>query len=85
MYPPVAMLNRECTKDFTFQDGTFIKKGEQIMIPIFSIHRDPRYFPDPLKYNPDRFEVDPQRGTYLPFGDGPRICIGIGLFFYINC
>ncbi|CAH1392173.1 unnamed protein product [Nezara viridula] len=76
MYPPVAMLNRECTKDFTFQDGTLIKKGEQIVIPIYSIHRDPRYFPDPLKYNPDRFEVDPQNGTYLPFGDGPRICIG---------
>ncbi|XP_014272612.1 probable cytochrome P450 6a14 [Halyomorpha halys] len=76
MYPPVAMLNRECTKDFTFPDGTSIKKGEQIMIPIYSIHRDPKYFPDPLKYNPDRFEEDPQRGTYLPFGDGPRICIG---------
>ncbi|CAH1392174.1 unnamed protein product [Nezara viridula] len=76
MYPPVGMLNRECTKDFKFQDGTSVKKGEQIVIPTFSIHRDPKYFPEPTKYNPDRFASSPQRGTYLPFGDGPRICIG---------
>ncbi|CAH1392177.1 unnamed protein product [Nezara viridula] len=74
--PPVSMLNRECTNDFTFPDGTSIEKGEQIVIPIYSIHRDPKYFPEPTKFNPDRFLSDPQRGTYLPFGDGPRICIG---------
>ncbi|XP_066904869.1 probable cytochrome P450 6a14 [Halyomorpha halys] len=76
MYPPIVMLNRECTKDFSFSDGTSIKKGEQIVIPIYSIQRDPKYFPEPMKYNPDRFTSDPQRGAYLPFGDGPRICIG---------
>ncbi|CAH1392175.1 unnamed protein product [Nezara viridula] len=76
MYPPLGVLNRECTKDFKFQDGTSVKKGEQIVIPIYSLQRDPKYFPEPTKYNPDRFASDPQRGTYLPFGDGPRICIG---------
>ncbi|XP_014276022.3 probable cytochrome P450 6a14 [Halyomorpha halys] len=76
LHPPVTMLIRECTKDYTLPDGTFIEKGLNILIPTYSIQRDPKYFPEPLKFKPDRFENPPANGTYLPFGDGPRICIG---------
>lgn len=50
------------------------------MVPIYGYHRDPNYFPDPLKFDPERFNeenrgnIDPD--TYLPFGIGPRNCIG---------
>nr|XP_024216024.1 cytochrome P450 6A1-like [Halyomorpha halys] len=37
---------------------------------------DPKYFPQPLEYKPDRFENPLVNGTYLPFGDGPRVCLG---------
>nr|XP_024216018.1 cytochrome P450 6a2-like [Halyomorpha halys] len=76
LYPPLGVLNRECTKDYTLPDGTFIEKGMNILIPTYSLHRDPKYFPEPTKFKPDRFENPPVNGTYLPFGDGPRICIG---------
>ncbi|CAH1395673.1 unnamed protein product [Nezara viridula] len=76
IFPSLAILNRECIKDYTLPDGTVIEKGMNILIPTLSLHRDPKYFPDPLEFKPDRFENPPIRGTYLPFGDGPRICIG---------
>ncbi|CAH1395678.1 unnamed protein product [Nezara viridula] len=76
IFPSVPVLNRECMKDYTLPDGTVIEKGLNVLIPTLSLHRDPKYFPDPLEFKPDRFENPPIRGTYLPFGDGPRICIG---------
>lgn len=57
-----------------------MKKGEGLNIPVMAIHRDPQYFPDPMKFDPERFsderkhEIQPF--TYLPFGLGPRNCIG---------
>ena len=76
LYPVIPLIIREGTKDYTLSDGTFIEKGTSIIVPIFTSHRDPQYFPEPLKFNPDRFEDAPIRGSYLPFGEGPRICIG---------
>ncbi|CAH1395677.1 unnamed protein product [Nezara viridula] len=76
IYPSVPALNRECMKDFTLPDGTVIEKGLHVLVPILSLHRDPKYFPEPLEYKPDRFENPPVNGTYMPFGDGPRTCIG---------
>lgn len=54
--------------------------NQVIFIPIWGFHHDPKYFPEPEKFNPDRFS-DENRGnidpdTYLPFGIGPRNCIG---------
>jgi cytochrome P450 family 9 len=57
-----------------------IEKGISIMIPVHCFHHDPQFFPEPQKFDPDRFNeenrknIDPD--TYMPFGIGPRNCIG---------
>lgn len=57
-----------------------VEKGTGILIPAYGLHNDPDYFPEPEKFDPDRFS-DENRGripshVYLPFGEGPRNCIG---------
>ncbi|CAH1372926.1 unnamed protein product [Tenebrio molitor] len=81
-YPPHPGLNRICTKDYLVP-GTdiVIEKGTKVMVPILGVQRDPEYYPDPEKFDPDRFtEVNKNKRhpfTFLPFGEGPRICIGV--------
>ncbi|XP_055310971.1 cytochrome P450 6a9-like [Sitodiplosis mosellana] len=81
-YPPLANLNRY-TKNTYKVPGTddVIEKGTPIIIPALSIQRDPEYYPDAEKFDPDRFnsEAVKQRDamTWLPFGEGPRNCIGL--------
>uniref|UniRef100_A0A182SWZ6 Cytochrome P450 n=1 Tax=Anopheles maculatus TaxID=74869 RepID=A0A182SWZ6_9DIPT len=81
-HPPVAILERNADKDYQLPDtGLVLRRGQKIMIPIFAMHHDPSHFPEPELYRPERFspeEVarrDPY--CYLPFGEGPRICIGM--------
>ncbi|KAL1116661.1 hypothetical protein AAG570_005133 [Ranatra chinensis] len=76
IHTPVQILMRECTKDCIL-DGVLIKKGTQAYIPVPSLHLDPEYHPRPLHFDPERFTEgrSPPPGTYLPFGEGPRICI----------
>lgn len=54
--------------------------GDKLYIPTYSLHCDPEYYPDPEVFDPDRFTEENKasrvQGTFLPFGDGPRICIG---------
>ncbi|KAK9881443.1 hypothetical protein WA026_016329 [Henosepilachna vigintioctopunctata] len=78
-YPPLPSLPRICTKDYKVP-GTdlIIKKGIRVVIPVFGIHRDPDYYPDPEKFDPERFsEGNKNDVTYMPFGYGPRYCIGM--------
>lgn len=79
LHSPVASLLRQCSKDYEL-DGVKINKGMFVQIPIAGLHMDPRYFPKPEVYDPDRFtsEAKAQRHNYayLPFGNGPRNCIG---------
>lgn len=79
-YPPLPILTRECTNEYKFPGtNAVIEKGTAIFIPIMALQRDEKYYPDPLKFNPDRFNdksaIPPM--TNLPFGDGPRNCIGM--------
>jgi cytochrome P450 family 6 len=80
-YPPVPLLTRECTKRYTIPGTSVtIDKGMPVVIPVLGIHKDPKYYPNPEKFYPDRFTVEAKSKrnhfTYLPFGEGPRICIG---------
>ncbi|XP_012056174.1 PREDICTED: cytochrome P450 6A1-like [Atta cephalotes] len=80
-YPPVTFLVRRSLSNYTF-DGTkvSIPKNQQIWIPIYAIQRDSDIFPKPDIFDPERFCDDAVQSrhsmTYLPFGDGPRNCIG---------
>nr|CAD7591204.1 unnamed protein product [Timema genevievae] len=81
-YPSVPNLERMCTKEYVIPgtDAT-IDKGTLVMIPSYALHHDPEYFPDPEKFDPDRFSKENKNSfpqySYLPFGEGPRICIGM--------
>lgn len=82
-WPPGAFTDRLCLKDYHFDDGNLsftIEKGQQLWISFSALHHDPNYFPDPLKFDPERFSDENkhniQPGTYVPFGFGPRNCIG---------
>lgn len=80
-YPPLPILHRKCTADYKIENSELlIEKGQQFVIPVLGLHYDPEYYPDPHEFNPERFneanrvKIDPH--TYLPFGEGPRTCIG---------
>ncbi|MEL6888487.1 MAG: cytochrome P450 [Pseudomonadota bacterium] len=77
LYPPAGMVSRTAMADDVLGD-TEIRKGDTVMIPIYALHRSQLLWDDPDAFVPDRF-LDRraiQRFAYLPFGDGPRICIG---------
>lgn len=82
-YSVVQVHNRICTKDYRIP-GTdlLIEKGTAVVIAPYSLQRDGKYYPDPEKFDPSRFSSENKSGKtfvdmpYMPFGDGPRVCIG---------
>ncbi|XP_076684084.1 putative cytochrome P450 6a14 [Andrena cerasifolii] len=81
-YPAIVLLNRICTKETKLENTNFsIPSGTQIVIPVYGIHRDPNIYPEPKKFDPERFSEENIKTRhpygYLPFGEGPRICIGL--------
>nr|XP_022901568.1 probable cytochrome P450 6a21 isoform X1 [Onthophagus taurus]XP_022901569.1 probable cytochrome P450 6a21 isoform X1 [Onthophagus taurus] len=81
-YPPAPAYCRKCTKDYQIPGTkTIIKKGMPLVIPTFALHRDPDYFPEPDVFNPERFNNTNKHNikefSYIPFGEGPRKCIGM--------
>jgi cytochrome P450 len=79
LYPPVgALMLRRATEDFSL-GGHHIEKGWVLRVTPWVLQRDARNFPDPLRFMPQRFlpEAPPvPRGAWMPFGAGPRVCIG---------
>lgn len=78
LYPPAAFLSRVALEPDVLC-GNQVLAGDRVTIPIYAIHRHSLYWDDPDQFRPERFldgsPVD--RYLYLPFGDGPRICIGV--------
>jgi len=83
LYPIIAFLDRKCVKETELPPATpngepiTLKPGDSVWFPNFSLHRDSKYYPHPDKFDPDRFlngHVD--NSVYMPFGIGPRMCIG---------
>jgi cytochrome P450 len=80
LYPPTwALIPRVATQRVTI-GGYELPKGAWVNIYPWVLHRDPRFFPEPERFDPDRFAADrvdsiPQHG-YIPFGAGPHVCIG---------
>ena len=71
---------REATEDCVLM-GVKVKKGTAVFVPIYSIHRDPKIWPEPDKFDPMRFSPKAKQSrdpyTYLPFSHGPHNCIGM--------
>ena len=78
--PPVWVAPRIATTDCVI-DGVKIPKGAHVLVSQYVTHRNPRYFPEPEKWRPERwfdsnFEKSLPRGAYFPFGGGSRKCLG---------
>ncbi|KAK7788924.1 hypothetical protein R5R35_014076 [Gryllus longicercus] len=79
-------MDRECVKDYIIpatdsSPEVHIKKGEGLWFSMYGLHHDPEYFPNPEKFDPERFNEENIHNikpfTYMPFGMGPRNCIGM--------
>ena len=79
LYPPAYAMSRVALHDIEL-DGYLIRKMQTVAMSPYTIHRRPDYFPDPEKFEPERFTPENEnqlpRYAYIPFGAGPRICIG---------
>ena len=83
LFPPAWGIGRRALRDLEIR-GYRIPKGTNIFILQWLTHRDPRFFPEPTRFDPERWRSDPirtgglPRFCYFPFGGGPRVCIGAG-------
>ncbi|KAI4832505.1 hypothetical protein KUCAC02_015469 [Chaenocephalus aceratus] len=80
LYPPAGRLER-IAKETVKISGITIPKDMLVMVPVYALHRDPELWPEPEEFRPDRFSKQNKQSinsyTYLPFGLGPRNCIGM--------
>jgi cytochrome P450 len=80
LYPPAYAISRQALKDVMI-DGYLVRKWETVAIVPYALHRRPDYFPDPERFDPDLFTPEREqllpRYAFVPFGAGPRICIGM--------
>ncbi|XP_053671436.1 probable cytochrome P450 28a5 [Anopheles nili] len=88
IHPLIAVMAKRCTSDTTLvgpKDRKFVvKTGTTVVLPYYSISFDPNHFAEPHKYDPTRFSAENggskayrERGVYFPFGEGPRMCLGM--------
>ena len=81
LFPPAWVMARRAVGDYQIEDTT-IPAGALVVMSQFLLHRDARFFPDPLVFDPGRWQSDSNASrpklSYFPFGAGPRSCIGEG-------
>ena len=82
LYPPVPRTERQSSKEYTLPGTNLtLPRGTLVRMPIIALHRDPEHFPDPLRFDPDRFLPEEKEKrhpcAYMPFGSGPRNCIAM--------
>ncbi len=79
LYPPVWFLDRQVIHPFDLGGYSF-PIGTLLVLSPYTLHRNPDYFADPERFDPDRFVSGQEeawpRMAYMPFGDGPRVCLG---------
>ncbi|UYV82542.1 CYP3A4 [Cordylochernes scorpioides] len=80
LLPPGTRMERQAARNYKLKDTeTEIPKDMIVQFPVYAMHRDPEFFPDPEKFDPERFLPENKDNirpfTYLPFGAGPRNCI----------
>ncbi|XP_049964323.1 probable cytochrome P450 6a13 [Schistocerca serialis cubense] len=83
-YPPITILPRKTTRSYQIPGSkAVVDKDIAVAVPIYALHHDPRYFPDPERFDPERFSEEEKTKrhpyVYLPFGEGPRNCVGMRL------
>lgn len=79
LYPPVYLLSRRTTEPVTV-GGYDLPRRSLVFVSPYTVHRRADVYPDPERFNPDRFTPEAEtarpRCSYIPFGAGPRVCIG---------
>jgi cytochrome P450 len=79
LYPPIWLMNRQAIKDYKI-DSYVIPAKSVIHMSPYLVHRDPKYYPNPHNFEPERWDSVPQeklpKFAYFPFGGGPRHCLG---------
>jgi len=78
-FPPAWILGRRLLSDYTL-GGHTLAAGSIVLLSQFVMHRDPRFWPDPERFDPDRWTPEAEAArpkfAFFPFGGGPRVCIG---------
>ena len=79
LYPPAFVIGREPLENYVA--GRYVvPAGDGILMSQYVVHHDERFYPDPFRFEPDRWTAEAQEGrpkfAYFPFGGGPRVCIG---------
>jgi cytochrome P450 len=79
LYPPAPSVGREPIQDIQL-GGYPVKKGAILTLSVYGLHHNPKIFPNPEVFDPERFSPENEKNIprygYLPFGAGPRVCIG---------
>jgi cytochrome P450 len=77
LHPAAAFIAREAKQDLEYK-GYTIQKGTMMVAHLWHLHRNPLYYKNPMKFDPERFLGDKNPGLeYIPFGTGPRVCVVI--------
>jgi cytochrome P450 len=80
LYPPAYVLGRRALEPLTLSDGTLLPKGALAVLSPYVVHRDARWFPEPLRVDTSRWTAEAKAGrhrfAYFPFGAGTRSCVG---------